>query len=59
MSDLRNAGPSMSQEELMAKGVNFAPSHNDFMIGTLDMKVVGTTYDGRQITVMEEGDFVF
>ncbi|MBQ4254332.1 MAG: aminopeptidase [Erysipelotrichaceae bacterium] len=52
-------GASMSQEELMAKGVNFAPSHNDFMIGTLDMKVVGTTYDGRQITVMEEGDFVF
>lgn len=50
-------GTDMTQEELMAKGVNFSITHTDFMIGTLDMKVVGTTYDGQQITVMEEGDF--
>ena len=49
----------MTQEELMAIGVNYAVSHNDFMIGTLDMRVVGTTYDGEEIVVMEDGDFVF
>lgn len=51
-------GTSMSQEELMAKGVNVAATHNDFMIGTLDMKVVGTTYDGQEIVIMEDGDFI-
>ena len=48
----------MSQEELMARGVNVAATHNDFMIGTLDMKVVGTTYDGQEIVIMEDGDFI-
>ena len=49
---------NMTQEELMAIGVNYAVSHNDFMIGTLDMHVVGTTYDGKEIVIMDEGDFV-
>ena len=49
----------MTQEELMAIGVNYAVSHNDFMIGTLDMHVVGTTYDGEEVVIMDEGDFVF
>ncbi len=51
-------GTALSREELIAKGVNFSVSHNDFMIGTDDIKVVGTTHDGKQITVMEHGDFV-
>lgn len=56
-SNIKN-GTKMSREELLAAGVNDASSHNDFMIGTLDMKVVGTTYDGKEIMIMEEGDFV-
>ena len=48
----------MSEEELLANGVNVATSHNDFMIGTLDTKVVGTTYDGQEVVIMEHGDFV-
>lgn len=51
-------GASMSEEELLANGVNVATSHNDFMIGTAETKVVGTTFDGREIVVMEHGDFV-
>ena len=51
-------GTEMTREELIARGVNFSVSHNDFMIGSDDIKVVGTTHDGRQITVMEHGDFV-
>ena len=51
-------GAKMSEEELFANGVNVATSHNDFMIGTLDTKVVGTTYDGKEVVIMEHGDFV-
>ena len=51
-------GTEMSKEELIGRGVNFSVSHNDFMIGTDDIKVVGTTYDGKEVTIMEHGDFV-
>ena len=51
-------GAKMSEEELLANGVNVATSHNDFMIGTLETKVVGTTYDGQEVVIMEHGDFV-
>ena len=51
-------GTEKSQEELIAMGVNFSVSHNDFMIGSDEIKVVGITHDGREVTVMEHGDFV-
>ena len=56
--DCVKGGTEMTREDLIARGVNFSVSHNDFMIGTDDIKIVGTTHDGRQITVMEHGDFV-
>lgn len=31
--------------------------HIDFMIGTADMHITGTTADGREVTVFENGDF--
>ena len=43
----------MSEEELKALGVNFSVSHNDFMIGSDDTKVVGITHDGKEVTIME------
>jgi aminopeptidase len=52
-------GTDKSDEELLAMGVNVASCHNDFMIGTDDMKVVGTTFAGEEIIIMEDGDFVF
>ena len=51
-------GSEMSAEELLAHGVNVASNHNDFMIGTLETKIVGTTYDGKEVVIMEHGDFV-
>ena len=51
-------GLQMSEEELKAHGGNQSMTHVDFMFGTADMKVVGTTFDGKQITVMENGNFV-
>ncbi len=51
-------GTNMSKEELLEAGVNVATSHNDFMWGTDKTKVVGTTFDGKEIVIMEDGDFV-
>ena len=51
-------GSEMSTEELLAHGVNVATNHNDFMIGTLETKIVGTTYEGEEVVIMEHGDFV-
>ncbi len=51
-------GTRMSDEELDKIGVNVAGNHNDFMIGTPDMKVVGKLADGTTMVIMEHGDFV-
>ncbi|MBO7697660.1 MAG: aminopeptidase, partial [Erysipelotrichaceae bacterium] len=56
--DCVKGGTDMSEEELKSIGVNFSVSHNDFMIGTDDIKVVGITHEGKEVTVMEHGDFV-
>lgn len=51
-------GTKMTPEELDKIGVNMAVNHNDFMIGTPDMKVVGIYEDGSEELIMEHGDFV-
>ena len=56
--DCVKGGTELTKEQLIEKGVNFSVSHNDFMIGTDDIKVVGITHDGKEVTVMEHGDFV-
>ncbi|MBQ9459235.1 MAG: aminopeptidase [Oscillospiraceae bacterium] len=50
-------GDEMSEEELAASGLNRSAVHTDFMLGTADLSVVGTTADGREIPVLVEGNF--
>ena len=45
------------QEELKARGLNDSITHVDFMVGTPDLRIVGTTHDGREIPVFENGNF--
>ncbi|MGN1163967.1 MAG: aminopeptidase [Candidatus Ornithospirochaeta sp.] len=40
-------------------GCNESLVHTDFMVGSPDMKIVAETYDGREVTIMENGRFVF
>ena len=47
----------MSNEELKARGLNDSITHVDFMVGTPDLRIVGTTHDGREIPVFENGNF--
>lgn len=51
-------GTDMTVEELAASGINAVSStHVDFMVGTRDLLIVGTTHDGRQVNVFENGNF--
>ena len=49
---------TMTAEELRARGANSSMTHVDFMLGSADLSVVGTTRDGREVPVMENGRFV-
>ena len=49
----------MTADELQQHGVNHSLVHEDFMIGTADLTVVGKTASGASITIMEHGNFTF
>ncbi len=52
-------GVDMSTEELYELGGNDSMNHVDFMFGTRDLSVVGITQEGEEVTVFENGNFVF
>ena len=49
----------MTEDELRHHGVNHSIIHEDFMIGTADLMVVGRTPSGEAVTIMENGNFTF
>lgn len=51
-------GTEMSREELNAQGANESMAHEDFMIGTEDLSVIGITATGKSVSIIERGDFV-
>ena len=50
-------GESMTREEVQAHGLKYSLTHVDFMVGTADLSIVGTTHDGREIPVFINGNF--
>ena len=50
-------GQRMSKDELKARGLNDSITHVDFMVGTPDLSIVGTTKDGREVPVFINGNF--
>ncbi|MBQ7777611.1 MAG: aminopeptidase [Oscillibacter sp.] len=50
-------GHGLSKEELKERGLNDSITHVDFMIGTPDLSIVGTTHDGAEIPVFVNGNF--
>ena len=50
-------GKGMSKDELKARGLNDSFTHVDFMIGTSDLSIVGTTHDGKEIPIFIDGNF--
>ena len=49
----------MSKAELAAAGLNDSITHVDFMVGTRDLSIIGTTFDGTEIPVFVNGNFAF
>ena len=50
-------GTDMSDEELLAHGVNVSQTHVDFMVGSSDMDIDGIKADGTVIPVFRQGDW--
>jgi aminopeptidase len=51
-------GDNMEMKELIDHGINAeSNTHVDFMVGTDDLSIIGTTHDGREITVMNRGNW--
>ncbi len=52
-------GEDMDEAAQKAAGLNQSINHVDFMVGTEDLSIVGTTHDGREIPVFVNGNFAF
>lgn len=50
---------NMTEEELKERGVNFSMTHVDFMVGSSDLEITGTTHDGEEVPVFVNGNFAF
>lgn len=52
-------GTSMSQEELLANGMNTSNVHVDFMIGSAQMDIDGIKQDGTIVPIFRNGNWAF
>ena len=52
-------GNKMNRTELLAKGLNDSAIHEDVMIGAPDTNVIGTTKDGKEVTIFTNGEWAF
>ena len=52
-------GSKMNRTELLAKGLNDSAIHEDVMIGAPDTNVIGTTKDGKEVTIFTNGEWAF
>lgn len=50
---------TLGRAELLRRGMNDSMTHVDFMVGTADLSITGTTQDGREIPVFRDGNFAF
>ena len=52
-------GEKMDSKTLESLGMNQSINHVDFMVGTKDLSIVGTTHDGEEVPVFVNGNFAF
>ncbi len=50
-------GASMTRDELNAAGLNSSVTHEDFMVGTADLSIVGVDAGGNETPVFVNGNF--
>ena len=49
----------LTVEECHKRGINDSMVHEDFMIGTRDLKIVGNKKDGESVLIFENGNWAF
>ena len=54
-----NGSTEMTEEQKLENGANNSIIHEDFMVGSRDLDITGITYDGKEIPVFKNGNFVF
>lgn len=50
-------GQRMTKDDLKAQGLNDSITHVDFMVGTPDLEIMGTTQNGQEIPIFKNGTF--
>jgi aminopeptidase len=50
-------GADMDTLTLLSHGVNDSLLHEDFMVGSRDLSIMGKTKDGKEIPVFRNGNF--
>ncbi len=50
-------GASISNEEARQRGLNDSMIHVDFMIGTKDLEIVGTSFNGKKTVIFKDGNW--
>lgn len=50
-------GFHLTEEQLLEQGINVSKNHVDFMIGTDDLSIIGTTKEGIEIPIFINGNF--
>ena len=48
---------NMSDDDFKKMNFNESMNHVDFMIGSKDLSIIGTTFDGKKITIFKEGNW--
>ncbi|MDO4568986.1 MAG: aminopeptidase [Planctomycetia bacterium] len=49
---------NLTTEECYARGINDSMIHVDFMIGSRDLSIRGTTRDGKEVLIFQDGNWV-
>ncbi|WP_250675081.1 aminopeptidase [Paraclostridium ghonii] len=50
-------GSEISKDEMDKYGINDSITHEDFMIGSNDMNIIGITKDGKEIQIFKNGNW--
>ncbi len=51
-------GKTMSEEDLLSRGMNQSAIHEDVMVGAADMLITGLTKKGETVKIFENGEWV-
>lgn len=51
-------GEHMDSATLIENGINDSITHEDFMVGTKDLSIVGITHDGEEVQIFKNGNYV-